>query len=512
MSLIRRSFLVFLVPFLGSCGRLFSGRRGEDVAKHIDEGYLAKLNQDGTIAGPASYAEAGDRIGLALSFQPDSPDTLEIPVTDVNGEVMLVVEGVKAKKQEYATDRPWADGAGFEIVGDFVVPDGLESGVYLIAGRPEIFFVCGNIPEKKPDVKRISLVICTNTINAYSRTEGCSLYRKPEQKPKVSFLRPQEGVKEEEWLNVIQWIKREDPFGKDVEIHYITDFQLDDYDNFGENDVLMPVGHSEYWTREARENFDRFVAAGKNVVLASGNTMWWKVVYEGGNRSTLVCFKGDDFEEEGKDPAKGTREETTYWKLPHLEMSTISSIGGDFQHGGYGVFRRKAAKGWGGFRIVNGEHPFFKGSGLKTGSLMPFYHLREYDGCPIVGFDEKGVPVLDLDVINAETVELLGFDLGSRGRDYHTVGTMHLLRKTKESGFVFSFSAKDFCRTIDREQLPEYSESSQAIKAVLTNAVDFALQNKNPFTSFSVTPRAVKYPMQSPAPQFPEGLEEVLKS
>ncbi|MGZ3610970.1 MAG: N,N-dimethylformamidase beta subunit family domain-containing protein [Ktedonobacteraceae bacterium] len=36
------------------------------------------------------------------------------------------------------------------------------------------------------------------------------------------------------------------------------------------------TGKSEYWTRQARTNIDKFTASGKNLLVFSGNTMYWQ--------------------------------------------------------------------------------------------------------------------------------------------------------------------------------------------------------------------------------------------
>ncbi len=53
---------------------------------------------------------------------------------------------------------------------------------------------------------------------------------------------------------------------------------LEDYSEIAGAKVVVIIGHSEYWTRRARENFDRYVLEGGNALVLSGNTMWWQVV------------------------------------------------------------------------------------------------------------------------------------------------------------------------------------------------------------------------------------------
>ena len=62
--------------------------------------------------------------------------------------------------------------------------------------------------------------------------------------------------------------------------------QLDGYK------VLVINGHSEYWSNEAYDAVDRFLAAGGSVIVMSGNTMFWRVSYDE-DGGAMECRKFD---------------------------------------------------------------------------------------------------------------------------------------------------------------------------------------------------------------------------
>lgn len=73
-----------------------------------------------------------------------------------------------------------------------------------------------------------------------------------------------------------------------------------DYDVVGDRDlhmdpgmlssyrILFIVGHSEYWSAEARNAVRDYLAAGGKVVMASGNTMFWRISFDD---AVLECRK-----------------------------------------------------------------------------------------------------------------------------------------------------------------------------------------------------------------------------
>jgi hypothetical protein len=54
--------------------------------------------------------------------------------------------------------------------------------------------------------------------------------------------------------------------------------------------TLIINGHSEYWSIEAYEGVDRYLRNGGNVIVLSGNSMFWRVSFNE-DHSVMECRK-----------------------------------------------------------------------------------------------------------------------------------------------------------------------------------------------------------------------------
>ena len=107
----------------------------------------------------------------------------------------------------------------------------------------------------------------------------------------------------------------------------ICDQDMDDYSEIQNSKILVVIGHSEYWTKAARLNFDQFVNSGKDAVILSGNTMWWQVRYNA-DKTKMICYK-DEISDTISDPLL----KTIAWPYPSLNYSVLTSIGADWPRG-----------------------------------------------------------------------------------------------------------------------------------------------------------------------------------
>jgi hypothetical protein len=307
------------------------------------------------------------------------------------------------------------------------LPRTLVSGVYLIEGQIP-FVVKGDSPAD------VTVVFPSNTITAYNASGGKSLYGFNSTgsvgSQTVSFLRPlNDGDEEDRCTECLKWFTSLTEFS----INYISDLDLDIYESIAGSKVLILAGHSEYWTRKARTNFDQFVSGGGHSVLLSGNSMWWQVRYSD-DRNQLICYR-----EAKLDPETDPLMKTVRWVDPLLNFPIAKSIGADFDGGGYGL---KGDNGWDGYKIANPASPLLEGLNLKRGDIISI-PSDECDGAPIKGFDSEGFPVLD-NKYNFEKFELIGFDKGTRG-GAETYPTFIVMQATPSSGVVVNMGANDWC-------------------------------------------------------------------
>lgn len=332
------------------------------------------------------------------------------------------------------------NGFGFPVAVELDAPD-LKSGIYLI--EKLIPFII-----KTHDPVDVMLVYASNTANAYATSGGKSLYTQKDRPASVSFERPIElqalsGV-------CLKWFDKLDDFS----IGYVADMDLDDFSSFSSAKVLVIAGHSEYWTRQARHNFDRFVDFGGDALILSGNTMWWQVRYSE-DRSRMICYKDGDI-----DPVIDPLFKTINWSDPVVDYPIWSSIGAHFPYGGYGL---KSDAGWNGFKIAEPASPLFEGLNLKRGDIISLPSL-EYDGAPVRGYDVEGYPLIDNSILNFERVELLAFDKGYRAGE--TNATFIVFRKNPTSGIVINTATTNWCSLNGMG-----GTSGDVIKAITRNAL-----------------------------------------
>lgn len=310
-------------------------------------------------------------------------------------------------------------GFGFPAAAEFILPE-LESGVYLVDNK--IPFV---VKTRKP--VDLLVVYASNTANAYAQSGGKSLYSLDQRPPAVSFHRP---ISLEPFSTAcLRWFTTLNDFT----LGYMADVDMDTAENFDRARVVVIAGHSEYWTLAARRNFDRFVDAGGDALILSGNTMWWQVRYSE-DKTQLICYKDVD-----ADPISDPTLKTINWSEPLLGYSILSSIGADFTYGGYGL---KSDAGWNGYRITSRNSPMFEGLDIPENFVLAL-PTAEYDGAPILGYDDNGYPILDEAALQFDKIELLGFDKGFRGQE--TVGTFIVFRKKPGAGIVVNTSSCDWC-------------------------------------------------------------------
>ncbi len=368
-----------------------------------------KQDRDGAIWIGAGYPDrwsvaAGEVITWHLHAA-ESGET-EVQVTDAAEKVVARIR-TTVRPQENTSPEAWQNGFNFQPTFSWTVPASLASGIYFLNGRDDLFMVVRGTPQQD-----IVVLHSTNTFNAYSNSGGRGLYSKPILAVAVSHQRPMDQAKSWQWLRFVQWLLQDAPHQE--RIRHIIDSDMEDAQTLQGAKLLMIVGHSEYWTEGARRNFDAFIDRGGHAMVLGGNAMWWKVEYDG---HRMLC-----------DKSKRQR-----WIIPALNFPTIASIGGDFEHGGYGQSRRvqhpemKPSKG---FRIVT-DSPLLAGSGLKVGDSY-FAPGVEYDGMPLKWEGDKPVPDLP-----AYRAEIVAFDYGYR--DGPTVGTWHIYQKSESSGVVVHF-------------------------------------------------------------------------
>lgn len=379
---------------------------------------------------------------------------------DTNGTLIFTFD-VSVSPQQVSLNEPWKYGYNFTIFSDVVLPRTLASGIYYIERQIPVVI-------KSPFPADVTVVFPINTITAYNASGGKSLYGFNSSNSlgstAVSFLRPIEDQSEHERCNeCLKWF----PSLADIKINYISDLDLNNYSSFSSSKVLVVAGHSEYWTRRARNNFDEFINSGHHSVLLSGNSMWWQVRYSD-DQKQLICYR-----DATADPEADPSMKTVLWTDPLLNFPIIKSIGADFNHGGYGL---RVDQGWNGFKIANPASPLLEGLNLKRGDIISV-PSTECDGAPIKSFDADGFPILD-NKYNFEKLELIGYDRGTRG-GLETYPTFIAMKATPSSGIIINMASTDWCSPTG----VGHTTAGSPLKVITKNAIRKLLNGAKVFSN-----------------------------
>ena len=369
----------------------------------------------------------------------------KVLIFDINGNVVsdFIAD---IFPQETTESKPWEDGYGYLRTTKIKVED-LKSGIYFIDNK--IPFII------KPSVEVDALVVYpSNTINAYNKNEGFSLYTNP-RAYKLSFQRQQNMPRFS--LEFFKWVSN-------LNFGYVCDYDLDSSITYTFSDLVIIPGHSEYWSRKARENFDNFINDGNDAMILSGNTMWWQIRYEN-NGNVLVCYK-----DSGLDPIEDPSLKTINWHRSILDYPIISSIGVDFSNGGFGL-KYDQDNGWDGYKIVLPESPIFQGLNLNFGQIISIPTV-EYDSTPVIEISSDGIPQFDTGEFYK--FNFLGFDKAFRDSE-NRFGTFIIMQKTEKSGVIINTGSTDWCNRglIEKDSL--------IIKQVTLNMISLLKSNTDVF-------------------------------
>jgi hypothetical protein len=162
-------------------------------------------------------------------------------------------------------------------------------------------------------------------------------------------------------------------------------------------DLVLSVGHDEYWSVGQRDAVERFVAGGGNLASMSGNTMFWQVrIARDGD--SMVCHKYkahlDDPVVASADPAVRSGM-TGMWADPVVGRPETSILGAGSAWGLYSRFGQATPRGAGAFTVYRDGHWLFEGTGLRYGDLLGARHgVVGYEtvGCRLT-FDEYQLPI-----------------------------------------------------------------------------------------------------------------------
>ena len=400
-----------------------------DDVTHYDaiEGYCGRL----------SYLP-GDELTLHTSTRSPAYD-IEIHRWGAERKLVWSQADVVGVEHPTAHDAD-ARGCGWPAALTLTMPADWRSGVYHVTLRAHdalpdratghaMFVLRAPAPTAK-----VLLVIATNTYNAYNNWGGKSLYTgghevsferpfgrgmimRPEAERDDRKSRPRHRGEEPDtdgavyqqfrrehalpgYMSSAGWFTYERRFVEWAErdgivLDYAVSTDLDAHPEIVHGyDLVLSVGHDEYWSLGQREAIEAFVRAGGNFASFSGNTMFWQVRLNA-DRTGYACLK---YAAHTDDPVVGTDQQHTMtgmWADPLVGRPETAILGAGSAWGLYSRFGMATPRGSGAFTVYRDDHWLFAGTGLRYGDLLGADHgVVGYEtvGCRL-GFDEYQLPV-----------------------------------------------------------------------------------------------------------------------
>lgn len=231
---------------------------------------------------------------------------------------------------------------------------------------------------------RILLQLATNTDNAYNNWGGHSLYaynsRNKEQGRRVSSHRPMSWSPYKRWeAPFVRWAET-NGYRLDYAVNNDLEFHPEILDRYN---LILSVGHDEYWSTAMRDSLEGFVARGGNAAFFGGNVACWQVRAEEEGHA-LVCYK-EYFEEDPLYKPKGPNPLlSTLWSHHLLDRPENRMTGVGVLHGGFHKSHGQYMDGSGAFTAHRPDHWVFAGTGIKAGADFGGKHSvvgYECDGC-----------------------------------------------------------------------------------------------------------------------------------
>ena len=542
--------LILLINLSSSFAQLWTGQ-----AK-ITDGYTDKLSYrpgeavtyylQGSLNSPWYLPASACEWKNALYYWSYDPTNQSYPYNVTTAAVFdLTNSGIYP--QGIPHSNPYENGYGFSSTYSWTIPSNTATGVYWLDQSTDGIYPIPLIIKGDNTSADVVVVCPTNTMMAYNFYGGKSLYPYNStnacESQKVSFYRPLPNFGEGLNLGLINWLR-----SQNYSLNVISDVDLDnDYNEIANAKLVIISGHSEYWTRQARENIDRFVDAGKNLLNLSGNTMWWQVRYENsGNNPQMVCYREPINPNKNpcghvNDPECDKLLVTNRWFQPSQKYSILGSIGAESRFGGFGIEGSSQYKdtngnylcdykGFGGFKVLKPTSPIFNGLGFYKGYTIKIAN-GEIDGTLISNIDPNnhysltpfGVdPVLDVNALGFYKAEMIAYDQ-TNVPDYpklqqsddamrylgdYSYCPIMVFQKTYTSGKVINTNTNEWCDNLGIEggtfTSPNCSSSFDItptqgeIPQITKNMIDLLLQDTpnnsvvwadpTPPTAFTITP------------------------
>jgi hypothetical protein len=291
------------------------------------------------------------------------------------------------------------------------IPDEMPGGVYYLAGR-FVFMVA-----RPADRDNVTLVAPTSTMFAFNRWGGDSIYEREGRRVLYSTQAPIPipiAGAEMRSDGFLEWSAT--TLAREASLSVVADTDLDRADVLENTRTLLLWGRTEYWTRQARRAFDRYIDGGGDALLICAETMLHEIrSFDRDRRCEYI--RGEDWP--GAEPVR-------------------SSVGPNYRNGGFLRNPSSYKEPWGSFTIIN-DSPLWGGTGIEVGDRLTL-PIAPHDGVPLTGYGDDGTPLVDREQLPFARWELLGYSFG-RDSPLGNIGALMALQKTERSGRILHFGS-----------------------------------------------------------------------
>ena len=261
-----------------------------------------------------------------------------------------------------AADRGWPVGFALDV------PSSWPSGLYAadltpgVPGQNRALFAVRSADPGTAARILVSIPFPTFHAYAWGGSPGASPYwnEQPDRGRRVTLHRPCPNGPG--WdAPILQWLA-----GSGYAVDYCSGFDLHDgADLLGAYQLLVCIGHDEYWTAGMRDSAEQFLAAGGNIAFLTGNTCWWQFRLEDGGR-TFVCYR-----DAAEDPLAGTDDGhvTVEWTSAPVNRPENTLTGTSFRRGA-GCWGNMGAMAGAAWTVRFADHWVFEGTGLADGGAF----------------------------------------------------------------------------------------------------------------------------------------------
>lgn len=371
-------------------------------------------------ANQVSYAP-GEKLTLHVST---SAPEFSVEIVRIGAEPVAAwsMEGVFGREYPIPENAS-SHGCGWPVALEIPVPLDQRTGYYEVRLRVRdrggkyvqrnsrqaegsCFFIVR--PAEPGENTKILLQLATNTYNAYNNWGGFSLYGfhgyGGNQGHRVSFERPP-GSQFYQWEKpFVEWAE-----SNGIALDFAANSDLEFHPEILKAyNLVLSVGHDEYWSALMRDNLESFIADGGNVAFFSGNTCCWQVRSEDGGNA-LTSWKQNVYSDPVYQARDGFRNMATLWSHDLINRPENQLTGVGFLWGGYHRSHGQYMNGSGAFTVHRDEHWVFAGTTLKRGDAFGGKDTivgYECDGCELTWKD--GLPFPTFRDGTPETFQILG--------------------------------------------------------------------------------------------------------